>query len=215
MLGKCKFSKKQTNFKNAYFPITENKPVKNTYNLNKHLIITGPNAAGKTTLLKTTLFNIILSQQIGYGCYKSASIVIFDNIHCYINIPDTSGRDSLFQAEARRCKDILSLVETNKNQRHFCVFDELYSGTNPYEAISSATAYLKYLNQFPNVCFVLTTHLQNYHMKTDKIDNKLTYKYLLTKGISNIKGGIKVLTDLEYPSEIIEDTQKTIDKLII
>ena len=98
--------KKQLRTLIRYFPITEKKPVKNTYNLDKHMIITGPNAAGKTTLLKTTLFNIILSQQIGYGCYKSASLVLFNNIHCYINIPDTSGRDSLFQAEARRCKDI-------------------------------------------------------------------------------------------------------------
>ena len=228
LLGKCKFSKKQTKFRDAYFPITEKTPIKNTYNLDKHLIITGPNAAGKTTLLKTTLLNIILSQQIGYGCYKSASIVPFDNIHCYINIPDTSGRDSLFQAEARRCKDILSLVETNSNERHFCVFDELYSGTNPYEAISSAAAFLKYLNKSPNVCFVLTTHflqlckmldkekkIMNYHMEILGSHLDFTYTYKLVCGISNIKGGVKVLNDLEYPSEIVEDTQKIIDKLII
>lgn len=228
ILGKCKFVKKNTNFKDAYFPITENTPIKNTYNLNKHLIITGPNAAGKTTLLKTTLLNIILSQQIGYGCYKSASLVLFDKIHCYINIPDTSGRDSLFQAEARRCKDILSLVENNSSERHFCVFDELYSGTNPYEAISSAAAFLKYLNKFPNVCFILTTHflelckrldkdkkMMNCHMEILGSHTDFTYTYKLITGISNIKGGVKVLNDLEYPSEIVEDTEKIIDSLII
>ena len=228
VLGKCKFVKKETKFKDAYFPITESTPIKNSYNLNKQMIITGPNAAGKTTLLKTTLFNIILSQQIGYGCYKSASLVLFDNIHCYINIPDTSGRDSLFQAEARRCKDILSLVESNSNERHFCVFDELYSGTNPYEAISSATAYLKYLNKFPNVCFILTTHfldlckkldkdkkIINYHMEITGTQIDFRYTYRLISGISDIKGGVKVLNDLEYPSEIIEDTQKTLNSLVI
>tara|TARA_Y100000389_G_scaffold204545_1_gene257885 strand:+ start:30223 stop:31920 length:1698 start_codon:yes stop_codon:yes gene_type:complete len=227
-LGLCKFVKKQTKFKNAYFPITDKKPVKNTYNLNKHMLITGPNAAGKTTILKTTLFNIIISQQIGYGCYKSATLVPFDYIHCYINIPDTSDRDSLFQAEARRCKDIISLIERNDTYRHFCVFDELYSGTNPYEAIGSAAAYLKYLNKFPNVCFVLTTHfldlckrfdnnkkIVNYHMDISGSELDFKYTYLLKTGISNVKGGVKVLNDLEYPYEIIEETQKIIKELII
>ena len=89
---------------------SKNKIVKNSYSLNKNIIITGPNASGKTTLLKSTLFNIILSQQIGCGFFNSASVKIYDYIHCYINIPDTGGRDSLYQAEARQCKNIL---ETN------------------------------------------------------------------------------------------------------
>ena len=227
-LGICKFTKKQTKFKDAYYPITDKEPVKNSYNLDKHMIITGPNAAGKTTMLKTTLFNIIISQQIGYGCYKSANLAPFDYIHCYINIPDTSGRDSLFQAEARRCKDIISLIERNCSFRHFCVFDELYSGTNPYEAISSAAGFLKYLNNRPNISFVLTTHfldlckrldnnkkITNYHMGITNSESDFIYTYQLKTGISTVKGGIKVLTDLEYPKEIIVETQKIINELII
>ena len=170
-----------TAFKDAYFPaLVNNSPVKNTYKLDKHLLITGPNAAGKTTLLKTTLFNIIISQQIGYGFYKKATIVPYDMIHCYINIPDTSGRDSLFQAEAKRGKDILTKIEENEtssaNFRHFCVFDELYSGTNPYEAISSAYAYLKYLNKSDNVNFVLTTHFLDLCKRLEK-DAQLPYAH--------------------------------------
>ena len=112
-------------------------------NLNKQILITGPNAAGKTTLLKTTLFNIIISQQLGVGCYKKATINPYNYIHSYINIPDTSQRDSLFQAEARRCKEILdSLTNNSDKERHFCIFDEIYSGTNPSEAIASAYSFL-------------------------------------------------------------------------
>ena len=265
-LNPCKFKtgKVKTSFKQAYFAsLIANKPVKNTYKLDKHLLITGPNAAGKTTLLKTTLFNIILSQQIGYGCYKKATIVPYDMIHSYINIPDTSGRDSLFQAEAKRCKDILTKIEgedstfsNSQPKRHFCVFDELYSGTNPYEAISSAYAYLKYLNKLENVNFVLTTHfldlcrrlekekdMNNYHMRIDinkinvnkmskdaerddaerddaerddaKRDDDFTYTYKLEKGISEVKGGIKVLKDLEYPPEIINTTVSILKELVI
>jgi len=251
----CKFKKGTSKFDQAYFPSLVNEdPVKNTYKLDKHLIITGPNAAGKTTLLKTTIFNIILSQQFGFGFYNKATINPYDMVHCYINIPDTSGRDSLFQAEAKRCKDILNHImiisdngggektedkdeenfsknknkNKNKGKRHFCVFDELYSGTNPYEAISSAYAYLKFLNKHENVNFVLTTHfldlcrrletenkLNNFHMKIDTINNDFKYTYKLKEGISTIKWGIKVLKDLNYPPEIIENTTLTLNTMDI
>ena len=238
-MNACKFNKKgKTKFSQAYFPsLVDENPVKNTYVLDKHLIITGPNAAGKTTLLKTTIFNIILSQQVGFGFYKKANIIPYDMIHCYINIPDTSARDSLFQAEAKRCKDILEKIaaanasEVASKQtslRHFCVFDELYSGTNPYEAVSSAYAYLKYLNSYDNVNFVLTTHfldlcrrldteknIQNYHMKIETTNDDFKYTYKLNKGISDIKGGIKVLKDLEYPDEIIKMTSTILQELNI
>ena len=226
-LGKCKFGNK-TKFNNAFYPITHNNPVKNTYNLNKQLLITGPNAAGKTTILKTTLFNILISQQIGYGCYKSATIYPYHKIHCYINIPDTSNRDSLFQAEARRCKNILDNIKDD-NIRHFCVFDELFSGTNPYEAISSAVSFLKYLNKYKNVSFIITTHYldicnklsndkktHNCNMKINTKENgEFLYTYKLDSGISDVKGGIKVLNDLEYPTEIIENTNNLIGQLNI
>ena len=229
-LNLCKFSKKTCKFKNAYYPVILN-PIKNSYDLNKHILLTGPNAAGKTTLLKTTIYNIILSQQIGCGYYDKATITLYNNIHCYINIPDTSGRDSLFQAEARRCKNILNnivLNNNNKKDRHFCIFDELFSGTNPYEAISSALAYLIYLSKYKNVNLIITTHyieickqllnnnnFVNKFMNINVIDNTFKYTYLLEDGISKIKGGVKVLKDLDYPLEIINNTKNIIDTLNI
>ena len=185
--------------------------------MSNNLILTGPNAAGKTTLLKSTLFNIIISQQLGCGFYEEANIQIYDFIHCYINIPDTSNRDSLFQAEARQCKKILNIIEENKDKKHFCVFDELYSGTNPDDAVESGYNYLKYLNKNKNVDYLLTTHyyklckkmdkteknIKNYHMEIKKLKNDFICNYKIKKGISKIKGGIKVLKDLNYPYEII------------
>lgn len=191
--------------------------------LNKQLIITGPNAAGKTTVIKTTLFNIILSQQIGFGFYERAEITPYDYFHCYLNIPDTSGRDSLFQAESRRCMEILRCIMENPNKRHFCIFDELYSGTNPYEAVAAAYGYIDYISKNPNVDLILTTHyielcellekhnsgaVSNLHMSVDA--NTGAYLYKITDGISTIKGGLKVLRDLEYPDEIVESASKII-----
>jgi len=215
-------NKKKSNFKNSYYAcLKDDVPVKNSIKFNKNKIITGPNASGKTTILKTTLINIIFTQQFGCGFYDSAKLSPFKHIHCYLNIPDTSGRDSLFQAEARRCKEILDIIRDNKDETHFCAFDELYSGTNPEEAESSAAAFMLYLQKFTNVSSLLTTHfikvckkldktkgIENCKMVTYKINNKLKYTYKLEPGISEVKGGINVLTDMNYPKEIIENTIK-------
>ena len=225
-LNFCKFTNSITSFSGSYFAsLINEKPIKNDYKLDKQILITGPNAAGKTTILKTTLFNIILSQQIGIGCYKSANINIYKYIHSYINIPDTSQRDSLFQAEARRCKEILdSLSNSNSIDRHFCIFDEIYSGTNPSEAIASAYSFLSFIAKYKNLDYILTTHyislcklleknknITNKQMKI--LNNNSTYK--LKNGISNIKGGIKVLKELNYDEVIIKGANEIIDKINI
>jgi hypothetical protein len=211
--GKNKF------INNYYGVLKQQNPIKNTINLDKNMIITGPNASGKTTIIKSVLINILLSQQFGCGFYDSAQLCPYDFLHCYLNIPDTSGRDSLFQAEARRCKEMIDSIDGNPNKNHFCAFDELYSGTNPEEAVSSASAFMKYIIKNKNVSCILTTHfikvckklakyknILNYHLMTTKENEKLVYSYILKKGISSIKGGVHVLCDMNYPKEIIDDT---------
>jgi energy-coupling factor transporter ATP-binding protein EcfA2 len=216
-LNICTFSDKETSFSKAFYPTQ--KPVKNSYHLKKNIMITGPNASGKTTFIKMTLINTLLSQQIGCGFYKKANIHPYDSFCSYINIPDTSGRDSLFQAEARRCKDVLESVK-NKTKRVFCIFDELFSGTNPQEASASAFAFLQYLALQSNCTFLLTTHFIDVcrnlkdnttivmkHMKTIQQKNKLIYTYQLSNGLSTVHGGIHVLMEMDYPMDIIHNAK--------
>lgn len=226
---KEKKSKKQTNlFVNSYYAVLKDQnPVKNTIDLDKNLIITGPNASGKTTILKSTFINVILTQQFGCGFYDSAKFTPYKHLHCYLNIPDTSGRDSLFQAEARRCKEIIDIIDQdneeedldNVSSTHFCAFDELFSGTNPEEAVSSATAFMKYIVNHDNVTCVLTTHFSKMCKKLQKNkrirncfmevipreNNLIHFRYLLKEGISTIKGGVTVLKEMNYPQAIIKD----------
>ena len=151
----------------------------------------------------------------------------FNRIHtftCYLNIPDTSGRDSLFQAESRRCKEILDKIKNkNEKEKHFCIFDELYSGTNPDEATKAGIAFLKYLQQYQNVDFILTTHYFNVckyfkksqHTTNYKMDVSINpdgtfeYHYKIKKGISRIKGAARVLKDMDYPEEIIKTIENS------
>lgn len=198
--------------------------VKNRCHLDKNMIITGVNASGKTTMLKTTSLNIIFTQQFGMGYYKTMNLRLpYTHIHSYLNIPDTSGRDSLFQAEARRCKEIIDCIHNSgSDARHFCIFDELYSGTNPIEASKSAYAFLVYLSKFVNVDFMLTTHyttickkckatgrIRNYKMDVVRDENDaIVYTYCMKNGVCYMEGGVEILKSMDYPEEIIQTIQQ-------
>jgi hypothetical protein len=211
--------RKKNIFKSQHYP-THTESVLNTVDLKKNLIITGPNASGKTTQLKTTAINIIFTQQFGLGFYESASLTPYTHIHSYLNIPDTSGRDSLFQAEARRCKEILDIIESEGDSKHFCIFDELFSGTNAEEATSASFGFLKYLQKREDVDFILTTHfvklckkvkkadnlqIQNYKMSAELVGNQIVFHYKLVKGISKIKAAKLILIQMGFPDEIVEN----------
>jgi len=217
--GNCAFEQQ------FYPPLIDETPVKNDCDFNKNMIISSPNKSGKTTILKTTTINIIFTQQLGCGFYKSAKLNPYTHIHSYLNIPDTSGRDSLFQAESRRCKEIIDIIQEYNDPlkyRHFCIFDELYSGTNPEEASQAGHAFLKYLINYDNVNFILTTHyfsickkflkskrVENYKMDVLVLENgAFEYTYKIKKGISKIKGGVRVLKDMNYPEEIIKTIER-------
>jgi len=208
--------------------------VKNDCTIDNNMIITGVNASGKTTMLKSITINILFSQQIGYGFYKKCKLHPYTHIHSYLNIPDTSGRDSLFQAESRRCKEMIDIIgecdNTEVKSRHFCILDELYSGTNPTDAIKASYAFLQYLCKYSNVKFILTTHytevcqkledsssIANYRMDVKQEDDgKLNFNYKLKPGICTIQGAIEILKEMDYPKDIIETIQKydTIDTKI-
>jgi hypothetical protein len=218
------FNNSSSNIIGQYYPaIAKKDAIANNYAFNKNAIITGPNASGKTTFLKTTTINIIFTQQVGCGYYESCELYPYSHIHSYLNIPDTSGRDSLFQAESRRCKEIIDLIDKKRDgSHHFAIFDELYSGTNPVEASKSAYAFLLYLTKYENVDFILTTHYTSVCKRLkkeprikcmrmsaiEKENDEIEYLYKIEKGVSKIQGAIKVLQQMNYPQEIIDNIHK-------
>lgn len=210
-------SKREPFIKNMSSPYlvfqNNNNTISHNINLNNKIIITGGNATGKTTFLKTTFLNILFSQQFGFGLYDKALIKPYTKLFSYINIPDTNSRDSLFQSEARRCLEIINYIENNNKNNNsnnnsniniFCVFDELFTGTNIQDAEYAGIKLIKYLSNY-NISFVLTTHFNNMVYKIKKY-HKDYIKYLQTNkhfslksGISNIKIGKQILKDLGLP----------------
>jgi hypothetical protein len=192
--------------KDFYHPNVGKNAVRNSCDLNDaNEIISGINASGKTTYLKSILLNTILSQQFGVGYYSKFNFAPFRYFHSYLNIPDTMDRESLFQLEAKRCKEILNCInDVNQEENHFCIFDELFSGTNPEEAIFAGISFLDYLKQKNNVRFLLTTHFKDIchyfenEFKNNNNNNKLTSQTKNTKlKIKNSKMKIQFDNDLQ------------------
>jgi hypothetical protein len=187
--------------------------VPNTVRLGKSMVLTGPNASGKTTLVKAVAVNQILCQQWGVGAFEAARVRPVGNITCYMNVPDTGARDSLFQAEARRCKGVLASVEDSALPS-LCLFDELYSGTNPDEATAASVAYLSHLmSSGPHTRFLLTTHLDGVasglsravscmRMTGEVTAEAFSPHYRCAPGVSDLRSGFLVLRELGYPEEI-------------
>lgn len=124
-------------------------------------VITGPNATGKTTYLKSVMLNLLFAHHVGVGFFSSCTIAKpFHHFFCYINVPDTSERESLFQAEATRALSILKEAEesTKSGERTFAIFDELFTGTNPEDAAKLTKALLRHLAKNQNLRFLTTTH---------------------------------------------------------
>ena len=203
----------QCTIEQQYYPLHKTDGIRNDVNLESFGVITGPNASGKTTYLKTTAINVILSQQFGLGFYQSCTMRPYSYIHSYLNIPDTSGRDSLFQAESRRCKEILQHIQ-NDNARQFCIFDELYSGTNPKEATKSAYAFLEFIRKYKHVDLFLTTHYVSIcdQWTTTDVDKKPIQNYqMLVKTVKEVDGTLIEVDNEEQNSDSNSDTDTDID----
>ena len=86
------------------------------------------------------------------------------------------------------------------------IFAELFSGTNPEEAIAAGTAMLHYLKETP-ICFLMTTHFVDICRKAD-VTTKQMVQYQLKRGISSQKGGIQVLENMKFPLSFLKDAKE-------
>jgi len=203
-------------------------PVKNTFSIEgKNMIVTGPNAAGKSTFIKSIVLNVLLSQTIGLACATSFSFTPFYFINSQINIPDSKGVESLFEAEMYRCKYNLDIIKyIGFERKALVVMDELFNSTNIVEGISAGYSILNSLSSFKNVLTILTTHYPyltkvpsfvKYKMDAtidENDDHNIIYKYKLSKGVSKQYLALNILEKNDFDSELI-DFAKEIQKRIL
>lgn len=214
--------------------IDKNKIIKNDFNIKSNIIITGPNAGGKSTIIKSLLLCIVLSQTLGISPSKNTTITPFYYISSQINIPDCKGKESLFEAEMYRSKDNIDIISKLKEkQLSFLAMDEIFNSTNPIEGISGSYAICKKLASFKNNMCIVSTHylyitklakefpnkFETYKMNAI-IDgnNPIKYPYKIKKGISRQYIAIEILQENGFDKEIINDAliikRKFISKVI-
>ena len=192
----------------------------------QNALITGPNAAGKSTIIKSLLVNVILGQTYGIACCSQFDFTPFYYITSQIHVPDVKGKMSLFEAEMFRCKQTIDIVdELPKKRKSLVVMDEVFSSTNIVEGVSGAFGILNYLSNFENVCVVATTHYF-YLTKLPKFikfkmeanvneDNEvISYNYKLNNGTSKQFIAIELLKK-QFNKDIITTALNTKQKLLV
>lgn len=141
-------------------PCLPDAQVRNDACFRRNLIITGPNAAGKSTYARTVLLNIVLSQTLGLCSATRGIITPFHAISSAMRLQDTTGSESLFEAEVKRCRQSLETIADFRSRGltsiHF--LDEPLHSTPPLEGASTAMAYIKLLASDPLVKVCATTH---------------------------------------------------------
>lgn len=217
------------NLNNIYHPLIDNS-IKNSININaKNLVITGPNAAGKSTFIKSLCINILFSQTLGLASCENFCMTPFKIIETYLHIPDINGVSSLFENEMNRSKNYINKIKLlNKDEFSFIIMDEIFSSTNHIEGASGAYAILKSLSKNKNNITIITTHYKqliklekntkkrflNYKFEINRDKNgELNYDYKLKKGYTNQTIALELLKKNNFDNEIIEEAIEFSNKI--
>ena len=226
-----KYNDKETKFWNAKNPILNERQISNPINLNKNIIVTGPNAGGKTTYVKTILSNVILAQTIGLTYSIKSMSIIYDTINSFMRVSDILGNRSYFEAEAEYCLNMINTAKeiTNNKKKGLFLMDEPMHSTPPIEGMSTAYAVIEYLSKLNGITLIITTHFHKLikleeiypdkfiNLSVDAIakDNKYFFPYKINRGHSYLCIAIELLDIKDFPKDIIDNAIKMKNKICI
>ncbi len=189
------------------------------------IIITGPNMAGKSALLRQTALIILLAQ---IGCFvpaESARIGLVDKIFTRVGASDNiSVGESTFMVEMNEAADILN----NLSPRSLVLFDELGRGTSTYDGISIAWAIVEHIHEHPKAKArtLFATHyhelnemeksfkrIKNYNVSVKEVDGKVIFLRKLERGGSEHSFGIHVAKLAGMPKSIVKRANTILNQL--
>ena len=189
------------------------------------IIITGPNMAGKSALLRQTALITLMAQ---IGCFvpaESAHIGLVDKIFTRVGASDNiSVGESTFMVEMNEAADILN----NLSPRSLVLFDELGRGTSTYDGISIAWAIVEYIHEHPHAKArtLFATHyhelnemeksfkrIKNYNVSVKEVDNKVIFLRKLERGGSEHSFGIHVAKMAGMPKSIVKRANEILKQL--
>lgn len=189
------------------------------------VIITGPNMAGKSALLRQTALIVLLAQMGSFVPAESACVGIVDKIFTRVGASDNiSMGESTFMVEMNEAASILN----NISQRSLILFDELGRGTSTYDGISIAWSIVEYIheNQKGKARTLFATHyhelnemeityarIKNYNVSVKEVDGKVIFLRKLVEGGSEHSFGIHVAKLAGMPMNIVKRAEKVLAQL--
>lgn len=189
------------------------------------IIITGPNMAGKSALLRQTALIVLLAQMGSFVPAESASIGIVDKIFTRVGASDNiSLGESTFMVEMNEAASILN----NVSEKSLILFDELGRGTSTYDGISIAWSIVEHLHEHPRAKAktLFATHyhelnemenafprVKNYNVSIKEVGNKVIFLRKLVRGGSNHSFGIHVAGMAGMPKSVIARAEQILKKL--
>lgn len=204
------------NLEEAYHPLIDN-PVVNSISESGNVLLTGSNASGKSTFLKTVAINAILSQTINTSLSKSYKAPKFRIYSSMALRDDLEANNSYYIVEIKSIKRIFDSLDDNKKPLLIFI-DEVLKGTNTVERVAASTQILSSLGKSKAFVFAathdveLTTLLEkeyeNYHFRENVTDDEVLFDYKLHKGPATTRNAIKLLSVLGFDKEIVDKSNE-------
>ena len=200
-----------------YHPLIEN-AVPNSLNMKKNILLTGSNASGKSTFLKTLGINILFAQTI-HTCTAKSLVMPFCNLFTSMSLKDSiSLKESYYMAEIKAIKRIL---DASKNgDMIVCMVDEVLRGTNTMERIAASTQILSGMSGGNIMCLAATHDVEltktlereydNYHFEESMVKGDVLFSYQLKAGRANSSNAIDLLANLGYNDTLINKARKMV-----
>ncbi len=217
-----KFMGNGLEMKDACHPLIEN-AVPNSIKTNKGILITGSNASGKSTFLKTVAINTIMAQGIHTVCAKEYRAEMFEVFSSMALRDNIFQGDSYFMVEIKSIKRILDAMR-NSERKIICFVDEVLRGTNTVERIAASTHILLCLVKAKTICFAATHDIElarlledrysNYHFEETIEGDDVKFSYLLCEGKATSRNAIKLLKVLGYDNTLVEDASEMAEKFL-
>ena len=210
-------------------PVLKDTQVANPLDMSKNIIVTGPNAAGKTTYVKSILSNIILSQSLGLVNGLKSNTIVYDSIVSFMRITDIIGSKSYFEVEAEYCRSMMERAHelSLKNRKGLFLMDEPMHSTPPTEGMATAYAVVEYIGSLSNASIILTTHFHklttlealypskfvNLSVVAHPRENGFYFPYKIQRGHSFQCIAIELLSSKQFPEKVIESAIKMKNKI--
>lgn len=210
-----KYSTTTTHLHHLKNPMLPSHQVSNPISLHKSIIISGPNAGGKTTYVKSFIWNMLFAQSFGIARATAATIYPADAFLHHHRVKDVTGDQSLFQAEMNKIQETLTTLKTFSNAIYF--MDEPLHSTHPKDGAALLKSLLSYFTHFPNLKLVITSHYFNIHdlqdhtfvhVKANTTHSPITFDYKIYPGPSTQTIAIELLRQNKFPEAILSKAEE-------